>query len=210
METKKSQKMFSIVLPAHNAEKRIAVPLQSIISQCYDRDKFEIIVICDACEDDTAGVARKYGADIVIECNHRNAGLTRNEGLELATGDWVLFMDDDDHWLGECVLAFLHRLAAEDDFDIACMGFYWSRGAALPFDNAGMLFPNVWSKMWRRSFIGETRFRNVYPNDDEWFCRDMMQKNPRIRVSDNMIYYYDYMRPGSITDTERMKNANQE
>lgn len=210
METKKSQKMFSIVLPAHNAEKRIAVPLQSIISQCYDRDKFEIIVICDACEDDTAGVARKYGADIVIECNHRNAGLTRNEGLDVASGDWVLFMDDDDHWTGECVLAFLDRYAQADDFDIACFSFYWSRGVALPFDNQGYLFPNVWSKMWRRSFIGETRFREVYPNDDELFCVDMMAKKPRIRISDMLIYYYDYLRPGSIWDTERKKNAAQE
>lgn len=198
-------KEFSIIIPAHDAEKRLAVPLQSIISQCYDRDKFEIIVICDACSDRTADVARSYGADIVKEVNHGNAGLARNEGLEAASGDWVLFMDDDDHWLGECVLAFLHRYAMADDFDIACFSFYWSHGAALPFDNAGFLFPNVWSKMWRRSFIGETRFQNVYPNDDEVFCRDMMQKSPRIRVSDNMIYYYDYMRPGSITDAERKK-----
>lgn len=203
-------KEFSIIIPVHNGEKRLSVPLHSINSQCYDRDKFEIIVICDACSDKTAEIAKAYGADVVIEVDHRNAGLARNEGLEAATGKWVLFMDDDDHWLGECVLAFLHRLAEEDDFDIACMGFYWSRGAALPFDNAGMLFPNVWSKMWRRSFIGETRFRNIYPNDDEWFCRDMMQKNPKIRVSDNVIYYYDYMRPGSITDTERKRNASKE
>lgn len=202
----KQTKEFSIIIPAHNAEKRLSVPLHSIISQCYDRDKFEIIVICDACDDRTAEVAREYGADVVKEVRHGNAGLARNEGLEAASGDWVLFMDDDDHWLGECVLAFLHRYAMADDFDIACFSFYWSRsGAALPFDNGGNLFPNVWSKMWRRSFIGETRFRNVYPNDDELFCVDMISKRPRIRVSDNMIYYYDYMRPGSITDAERKK-----
>ena len=207
-ETKK-EKLFSIIIPAHDAEKRLAVPLQSIISQCYDRDKFEIIVICDACSDGTAEVAKRYGADIVKEVNHRNAGLSRNEGLEAASGKWVLFMDDDDHWLGECVLAGLDRYDRADDFDVACFSFYWSRGASLPFDNAGYLFPNVWSKMWRRSFIGETRFRNVYPNDDELFCADILQKKPRIRISEMMFYYYDYMRPGSITDTERKKNADQ-
>lgn len=201
----KTKKEFSIIIPAHNAENRLSIPLHSIISQCYDRDKFEIIVICDACDDRTEEVAKEYGADIVKRTDFANAGLARNAGLEAASGEWVLFMDDDDHWLGECVLAFLHRYAMSDDFDIACFSFYWSYGAALPFDNAGFLFPNVWSKMWRRSFIGETRFRNVYPNDDELFCKDMMQKSPRIRVSDNMIYFYDYMRPGSISDAERKK-----
>ena len=90
----KQTKEFSIIIPAHNAEKRLSVPLHSIITQCYDRDKFEIIVICDACDDRTAEVAREYGADIVKEVQHGNTGLARNEGLEAASGDWVLFMDD--------------------------------------------------------------------------------------------------------------------
>lgn len=203
-------KEWTIIIPTHNGADRIGVALQSITSQCYDRNEVEIIVICDACEDNTHEVAERY-ADIVVDVNHHNAGLTRNEGLERATGKWVLFMDDDDHWIHEFVLAQLHRYAEQDDFDVLCFAFWWSRGIALPFDNAGTLFPNVWSKMWRREFIGETRFRNIYPNDDEWFCRDMIAKKPRMAAVDCLMYYYDYMRPGSITDTEeRKKNADKE
>jgi len=203
-------KEWTVIIPTHNGADRIGVALQSIVSQCYDRNEVEIIVICDACEDNTHEVAEQY-ADIVVDVNHHNAGLTRNEGLERATGKWVLFMDDDDRWVHEFVLAQLHRYAEQDDFDVLCFAFWWSRGIALPFDNAGTLFPNVWSKMWRREFIGETRFRNIYPNDDEWFCRDMIAKKPRMAAVDCLMYYYDYMRPGSITDTEeRKKNANKE
>lgn len=203
-------KEWTVIIPTHNGADRIGVALQSIVSQCYDRNEVEIIVICDACEDDTHKVAEQY-ADVVVDVNHHNAGLTRNEGLERATGKWVLFMDDDDRWIHEFVLAQLHRYAEQDDFDVLCFAFWWSRGIALPFDNAGTLFPNVWSKMWRREFIGETRFRNIYPNDDEWFCRDMIAKKPRMSAVDCLMYYYDYMRPGSITDTEeRKKNADKE
>lgn len=201
-------KEFSIIIPAHNAEKRISVPLHSIISQCYDRDKFEIIVICDACDDRTADVARQYGADKVIITEYGNCGAARQEGMKHVEGEWVLFMDDDDRWLHEFVLKTLDRYARNDDFDVLVFSFiFGERGIALPFDNCGMIFPNVWSKMWRRSFVGDTEFKNVYPNDDELFCLDVFEKKPRVRVTEAVLYYYDYMRPGSITDTERKKKC---
>ena len=200
-------KKWTVIIPTHNgASHGIEVILHSITSQCYDRDRFEVIVICDKCTDNTHEVAEKY-ADIVVDVNHGNAGLTRNEGLDRASGEWVLFADDDDDWIGKYVFQTLERL--EGDYDILAFGFrFGEHGVVFPFDNAGMLFPNVWSKMWRRETIGDTRFRNVYPNDDEWFCRDMAEKKPRVRISDCVLYDYNYMRPGSITDTERKKDAD--
>jgi len=203
------KKQFSIIIPTHNgASHGLDVALHSITSQCYDRDKYEIIVICDKCSDNTAEVSREF-ADKVVEVNHGNAGLTRNEGLERAEGEWILFMDDDDQWIGKYVLQTLDRYAKMDDFDVLAFGFVFGHlGVRFPFDNRGFLFPNVWTKMWKREFIGDTRFRNVYPNDDEMFCVDMGKKKPRFRISECILYDYNYMRPGSIQDVERKKNAD--
>lgn len=202
------KKQFSIIIPAHDgASHGLSDALHSIITQCYDRDKYEIIVICDRCSDNTYELSKQY-ADKVMEVDYGNCGMARQEGMRLAEGEWILFMDDDDYWLHEFVLKTLDRFTRADDFDILVFSFIWGeRGVALPFDNAGMLFPNVWSKMWRRSFIGDTEFRNVYPNDDELFCKDVFAKKPRVRISDSLLYFYNFMRPGSITDTERKKEC---
>ena len=202
------KKQFSIIIPTHDgASHGLFDALHSITMQCYDRDKYEIIVICDRCSDNSEELAKRH-ADKVKAVDHGNAGMSRNEGLALADGEWILFMDDDDRWTHEFVLQHLDRYARADDFDILVFAFiFGERGIALPLDNCGALFPNVWSKMFRREFIGETKFRNVYPNDDELFCKDIFEKSPRVRVSDSVNYYYNYMRPGSITDTERKKEC---
>ena len=51
----------------------------------------------------------------------------------------------------------------------------------------------------RRSLIGDTRFPNVYSISDAYFHGEMMAKNPRIRTWDMPMYYYNYLRPGSIS-----------
>ena len=87
---------FSVIMPAHNASEYIRKALDSVRMQTFK--DYELIVICDACDDDTADIAREY-TDKVIEVGFRNPGPTRSAGLDAATGEWELFMDDDDCWI---------------------------------------------------------------------------------------------------------------
>lgn len=185
---------FSIIMPAHDAAKYIRKALDSVASQTYT--DYELIVICDACKDNTAEIAREYGAN-VIEVDYTNSGLTRNAGLDVATGEWVLFMDDDDWWLHEFVLEQLNeKLGGED---ILCFGFIWKGvGYTEPNRPGGHYWPAVWNKCWRRSAIGDTRFRPIYP-DDLIFHDTMMDKALFIKAWDMPLYYYNYWREGSIS-----------
>lgn len=185
---------FSVILPCHNAEDRMRVALDSIRKQVF-RD-YEIIVICDACTDRTADIAAEYGAK-VIEVDYRNPGPTRSAGLDAATGEWVLFMDDDDHWLHEYVLT---QLCDElRDEDLLCFGFIWKgRGYTSPNRPGGIYWPAVWNKCWRRTAIGTTRFPEAYP-DDLLFHNLMMDKFLKIRTWEMPMYYYNYWREGSIS-----------
>ena len=187
---------FSIIIPAHNAEGHIANALESIAEQTFT--DYELLVICDSCTDRTADMAMEAGA-VVEEVAFHNDGLSRSRGLDLATGDWVLFMDDDDWWLHEYVLEQINS-RLDDGIDILAFSFIW-RGVkyAQPMSNAGTLYPSVWNKCWRRSLIGGTRFPNVYSVSDSYFHGEMMAKNPRIRTWDMPMYYYNYLRPGSIS-----------
>ena len=95
---------FSVIIPAHNAAGHIRKALDSVRSQTF-RD-YELIVVCDSCTDGTQQIAREYGARTETVEYHAD-GMTRNRGLELAQGEWILFMDDDDWWLHEYVLEML-------------------------------------------------------------------------------------------------------
>lgn len=192
---------FSIIIPAHNAGHRIWKLLESIRRQAFE--DYEVIVIADACDmdDHTVDIACAYGCRVFV-IDAGNPGLARNSGLEQACGEWILFSDDDDWWINDHILEQLDReIAVMDDVPdmIQCSFVYGNKGPTVT--GRGRIWPNVWSKVWRRDAIGETRFRNVYPDDDLRFVEDMLKKNIKVIGLPLLWYHYNYMRPGSITWT---------
>ena len=196
---------FSIIIPAHNDEFRIQKALDSIRQQSFK--DYELIVVCDACTDATAVVARMY-TNNVIEVDFHRDGLSRNVGLDIAVGDWILFMDSDDWWLHEFVLEELAGQIAAQEFDVMAFGFIWRNvGVAYPLHNGTQLWPNVWSKLWRRDFIGDTRFSDEWSVSDLGFTQAMINKRPRLVTWDMPMYYYNYMREGSITERSKRNDG---
>ena len=190
---------FSIIIPAHNSQEYIHRALDSIAEQVF-RD-FETIVICDSCTDDTEALARTYGAKTKA-VNYGRDGLSRNAGLNTAVGDYILFMDDDDWFLHEFVLSQIDKkLKQENNPDLLCFSFIW-KGViyAEPLSNMGQLFPSVWNKCWKRNYIGDTRFTDVYSISDFYFHKEMMKKAHTEVIWDMPLYYYNYLRKGSISD----------
>ena len=103
---------FSVILPTHNGAGRMETALRSVTSQAYRN--YELIVVCDACEDNSADIAAAYGARVITVDFHRD-GLARNAGIEAATGDWILFIDDDDYFIHEHVFDMLdHKISSID------------------------------------------------------------------------------------------------
>lgn len=185
---------FSIIIPAHNSAKYIRKALNSVKAQTCD--DYELIVVCDDCTDNTAEIARRY-TDKVYEVPFHNEGKARNYGLDHAEGDWIMWIDDDDWWLHEYVLEEINKRLT-DNIDALCFSFVFKgRGCVKPQNTAGHWIA-VWTKCWRRSFIGGTRFEEEFPSDVT-FHRRMMAKSPRLKDVDMLMYYYNYMRPYSAT-----------
>lgn len=212
---------FSIIIPIHVDGNRkgygydIKTLVDSIKTQSFS--DYEVIFICDKCKSEAVDYVYRKGKYNfkeckVVECNHGNAGLARNEGLEVAEGEYILFADDDDYLLHEYVFEYIDRmLKAHDEPDVAHFGFiFGSNGYVYPTWNNGHLYGNVWSKAYKRSAIGDTRFPNVYPDDDLQFNKLMEQKDLRHVLCDAPIYYYNYMREGSITWKENQKTESEE
>ena len=197
---------FSMILPIHNAEKHgyLFKALRSIRAQSWK--DYELICILDACQDNSKQIVLdckkgwpSTGGMVIEEVDFHCAGFSRNRGLEMARGDWVLFADDDDWLLHEFVFAQLAAMAGVNDEDILACSFIW-RGVGYFAPSQSNFNPAVWNKAWRREFIGETRFSNRKYGDDADFTNAMLAKGPRIAFWDMPIYYYNYLRGGSLTD----------
>lgn len=192
---------FSIIIPAHNASGHIRKALDSIKSQTFT--DYELIVVCDSCTDDTEQIVKEYGARTEAVSFHAD-GPTRNRGIELARGEWLLFMDDDDWWLHEYVLQQLaDKIDAEPWADIIAFSFIFRHiGYARPIRkcNGGMWIA-CWCKCYRRSVIGDDRFSDITDGSaDVQFFNGIFSKGLRICFWDMPMYYYNYWREDSISE----------
>lgn len=111
---------ISIIMPTYNVEKYVADALESVYAQEYDA--FEVICIDNVSIDDTKRIVQKYADKderIVWVQNDKNRGIaySRNKGLELATGEYILFLDSDDK-LVEGALQRINQILTEDRVDI--------------------------------------------------------------------------------------------
>ncbi|WP_248724612.1 glycosyltransferase [Seonamhaeicola sp. ML3] len=92
----------SIITATYNSENFIESTIKSVISQSHNN--WELIIIDDASGDDTVniveGLVSLYPDKISILKNktNRGAAVTRNRGVESATGDFIAFLDGDDIW----------------------------------------------------------------------------------------------------------------
>ena len=114
---------FSFIIPAFNAEDHIVKGLESIKAQTFK--DYELIVVCDRCKDRTKEIAESYGAK-TLEVDFGRDGLTRNAGLDIAQGEYILFMDDDDWLLHEFVFEQINKKLKEtNDPELLCFSFIW-------------------------------------------------------------------------------------
>jgi len=189
---------FSIIMPMHDSSAFCVKAFESIKAQEFHN--YEIIAICDGCHDNSAEIASKYTYKIA-ETDYSNPGEARNKGLEMATGEWILFMDSDDWFLHQYVLTQLDKKLRQEDCDILAFSFIFQHWMyAEPRGNQGNYWFAVWNKVWKASFIKDLRFNNKLVGEDVDFQREAMKKNPKIIDWDMPLYYYNYMRKGSISE----------
>ncbi len=87
----------SVIIPTHNRAGLIRETLDSVLAQTWGN--YEIVVVDDGSEDDTAGVLAELGGRVIYRrIEHAGAGAARNVGLEMARGEFVAFLDSDDVW----------------------------------------------------------------------------------------------------------------
>jgi glycosyltransferase involved in cell wall biosynthesis len=115
----------SVIVPTHDRHDLVGRAIRSVLCQTYR--SWELIIVNDGSTDRTAEVLSSYGDDPRIRVMHldpaRGGAAARNVGLDLATGELIAFLDDDDVWLPTKLEKQVALLDSRSDVDIVSCNF---------------------------------------------------------------------------------------
>lgn len=107
----------SILIPCYNAEQWIAQAIQSALDQTYP-DK-EVIIVDDGSSDRSLDIIKSFGDRICWETRPNQGGnAARQRLLELSTGEWLQYLDADDHLLPNKVKQQVQFLTQTPNADV--------------------------------------------------------------------------------------------
>lgn len=115
--------LVSIIVPIHNVEVYLLQCLDSLLSQSYT--DIEVVAVDDGSKDNSWQVLQKYAVDKRLCCvSQTNQGVSaaRNKGLELAKGEYVMFVDADD-WLAYDAVARCVEVMRESGADVCLFDY---------------------------------------------------------------------------------------
>lgn len=120
---------FSIIIPVYNMEKTLEKCVESVLKQNFN--DYEIILINDGSSDDSDELCDFYKNKRrnikVMHKNNEGLSMARNDGMKIADGEYIVFLDSDD-WIGSGMLNDLNRVICDKSPDAICYDFSVSDG----------------------------------------------------------------------------------
>ena len=110
---------ISVIVPVYNAEKHLKDCIDCLLSQDFDQ-KFEILVIDDASTDKSQKIIKEYKSPLIkLVSLKKNKGpaSARNEGIKIAKGEYIYFLDADD-LISKNSFKILHGKAQANKLDL--------------------------------------------------------------------------------------------
>jgi glycosyltransferase involved in cell wall biosynthesis len=108
--------LFSVIIPTYNRAERLDVALKSLVNQHFK--DFEVIIADDGSTDHTRDIVAKYYSQLnikfITEDNWGGPGRPRNNGIDVAEGEWLCFLDSDDSCVPEKLQSVLPYLKDHD------------------------------------------------------------------------------------------------
>ena len=116
MDKEKTLHLISVIIPVYNAEDTLRACVQSVLKQSYP--EFELILVDDGSPDKSGVICDEYTSHANVTIIHQqNKGRTaaRYEGVKIAKGEWITFVDADDELEPYALSRFSERIDNETD-----------------------------------------------------------------------------------------------
>jgi len=216
----KDMPLLSVIVPVYNVEAYLARCVDSILSQTYGN--LEVILVDDGAKDSSGAICDAYlEKDPRVRVIHKeNGGLSsaRNAGIDMATGEYITFVDSDD-WIEPDGYEHLMGLMKQYQVKLVCGGNYDVDGktgkrtlALCPEKEEvitaeefiGRMFlwqgfdSSACDKIYHRSLLTTFRYPEGKVCEDVAVTYRIVMATDYAALSDRPFYNY-YHRPGSIT-----------
>lgn len=201
--------LVSIVIPVYNTEKYLVRCLDSVVNQNFSN--LDIIIVDDGSTDNSVSIVENYLKDDRIRfIKQQNSGPsdTRNRGIEQANGDYICFVDADDHLALNYVSSFINA-ANENDFpdliitDYLDYSIYTPNGVQIKqMEKEGIYKANdfipflfqgtmgvLWGKLFKTSIIKK---ENLLLNSKIRFQEDLVFVFAYLKYCNQVLYKSDY------------------
>ena len=212
------QSLISVIIPFYNVEKYIEECILSVLSQDYKN--LEILFVNDGSTDGSAKIIEKYSKtdERITVINKKNGGASsaRNVGMDVAKGEYLLFVDSDD-FIAKNLISQLYNLSQEHNADVvSCKSLaFWDH---LPltkentnlkiYDNKKELLSELLSnknmeiavtrRLYRKDILEGLHFdENCIMYEDMIFLYELYLKINKLIESESILYFYR-QREGSL------------
>lgn len=214
--------MISIIIPIYNTSRYLAQCIESVLAQTYK--DLEIILVIDASPDNSIDICRKYQKKdkrIQIINKEKNEGVdaARFTGLDVAKGEYVMFVDSDDWLEGNHTIEDMYHAMEKYDVDYVETGLQRvmdrhklikTKGISpvlglinqpelfekyyLSFFGVNILSVTIWGKLYRKSIIDSADIRPTYMamGEDLAFNLQLFPHLNKIYIMDTIGYNYRF------------------
>lgn len=214
--------MVSVIIPVYNTEKYIKKCLRSVVQQSYK--ELEIIIINDGSTDASLDICKKLAIEDnriqIISIENSGVSKARNQGLLLAKGEYVCFVDADDYIDRDYIEKYV-KIAFETNADIVIGGILEEKnGKTVAIRNKNLVIegkdcrkivcslldcksdekesysPQVLGfsccKLYKKTVISEISFpENIPVREDTIYNIEVLLKAKKIVISDLLGYHYN-------------------
>lgn len=202
---------ITIIIPVYNAEKYLHRCFESILNNEYEN--LEIIPVNDGSKDSSQAIIDEYKEKYpniffpIIEEN-QGIGMARNNALEKATGDYIMFIDNDDFIDKDYILSHIKEIK-EKDYDMVLSGYKRVTDAETQFgvtleDYPWSRYVSIapWGRLYKASFLKENdiKFLKTPIGEDIFFNLQANTLTNNIKII-NYAGYNWYQNNISVTNT---------
>lgn len=193
---------ISIIVPVYNVEKYVEKCINSLLNQTLD--DIEIIIVNDGSTDKSKDIILKYLSYKKIKYfEKQNGGLAsaRNYGLQIASGEYIAFLDSDDYVEND-MYEKLYNKAKKEDADMVECDFWWEYPTYKKIDKRKKYKTKedmlkrprvvVWNKLYKKSIIDENKIRfpeGLIFEDLEFFFKFMYYATKISYIPEPKVHY---------------------
>ena len=215
---------LSIIMPVYNSEKYLEESINSILCQNYE--DFELIVIDDGSTDSSSAICQKFAqTDTRVRyIRQENSGsqVARNNALDIASGNYIAFVDSDDT-VEPHIYDILIKNLEENDADVSVCNFSMSKEALGVNPNRqqfvitgsgnilealvghGSNLPKLqgylFNKVYKKEILNKHRMNSlINMGEDGLFNMHVMQDCNKAVYENSILYYYRWSE-NSLTNT---------